>query len=138
MGALDGRADVGAGDSFSSLADAVASVEAELALELLTGEQAQDAAVAAMCRRLLSGVVSPRELTYWVTRIVGWRGSIRTRPLLTLEDDYCDVPLTTAQELDLDDRVRTAAEAFLAGPATEPVSGGGLRAVLRRWRAGSG
>lgn len=111
--------DVTGEESFSELGRTVTELEERLRVTPLEGTEAQDAAVAAMCRRLAAGHLTPREVTYWVTHVVGWRGSPRTQPLLALEQDYCAAPLSDEEVAELDEQVRSAARDFLAGPATE-------------------
>lgn len=125
--------DVRGDESFAALDRIVSDAEDRLGVERLTGVFAQDAAVAAMCRRVVEERLSPRELTYWVTRVVGWRGSVRTQPLLDLEQEYCGRPLSD-DELDaLDARVRTAAEVFLS-TADGAGDSGDVRPRLQRVR----
>lgn len=125
-------------ESFKELDDVATRLEESLGVESLTGSELQDAAVAGMCRRLESGDVTPRELTYWVTRVIGWRGSVRTQPLLDLEQEYCNLPLTDEEVTALDVRVRTAARDFLLEPEAAEVrpKRGRVRRLLRR--SGSG
>ena len=108
-------------ESFATLQRIVEATEERLGLERLTGAAAQDAAVAAMCRRVVEDRLTPRELTYWVTRVIGWRGSARTQALLDFEQAYCDLPLTDEDVAALDGRVRTAARYFLVEPEVDQV-----------------
>lgn len=103
----------------------VSALADELGLEPLDGASAQEAAVAAQCRRHLEGTVTARELTYWVWRVVGLRGTERTRPFMSLEDEYTQFAAYDCSAIDAD--VTTAAQAFLQ-PA--PV------ATKKRWSFG--
>jgi len=118
----------------------VTAVEAAAGVEPLSGTAAQDAAVGVMARRQLDQMVSARELTYWVTRVVGLRGGPRTQVFLDLEQDYC-TRLGDDDVADLDARVAAEAERFLGG-ADEPEaverSGQGLRGWLSRRRTQQG
>jgi hypothetical protein len=132
--AVEALATGGEDASRSGFARLVATCLEALGQEPLTGIDLQDSAVAAQARRQLAGAITPRELTYWVTSAVGLRGSARSQPFLTLEQEYCD-RLADPDVSDLDDRVRVAAQTFLAG-ADESETAGGLRQlfakVLRR------
>lgn len=123
-------------ESFATLERIVEATEDRLGLERLTAAAAQDAAVAAMCRRVVEDQLTSRELTYWVTRVVGWRGSSRTQALLDLEQAYCDLPLTDEEVAVLDERVRTAARDFLVEPDVAEVrtKRQRVRRLLRRSR----
>lgn len=130
--ALRRLAEEGAEGSRTRLADLVAATAEELELEPLAGATRQDAAVAAMARRLTAHEVTPRELTYWVTRVVGLRGGDGTRSFLTLEQEYCD---RLGEEVtDLDVRVREAAAIFVTAGETEPSHPGRLGLLARLLR----
>lgn len=98
--------------SRTRLAAMVTELANALDLVSLGGVAAQDAAVAAMARRLLADEVTPRELTYWVTRVVGLRGGLGAQRFLELEQEYCDRPGEGGT--DLDGRVRDAARDLLS------------------------
>ena len=83
----------------------------ELRLTQLEGSDVQDEAVAAMCRRHLAGEVSARELTYWIWRVVGLKGSERCRPFLQFEDEYTRYAAYDCSAIDND--VTAAAEEFV-------------------------
>lgn len=114
-----------------ALVDAVAEV---LDVPRTEGADLQDAAVAVMARRHLDGRVSARELTYWVTRVVGLRATARSHVFLTLEDEYCAYPWGDDDLAALDARVGEAAQAFLAAPQVDQRENG-LRAALKRLRS---
>lgn len=116
--------------SRARLGSLVQGLTEHLELEPLTGARAQEAAVAALARRMLAGDVTPRELTYWVTRVVGLRGGRGAQELMGLEQEYCerlgeDVP-------DLDERVRTVAGRLVDAGADE--TGEERTGLLARWR----
>ncbi|MBE7324481.1 hypothetical protein IEQ44_07430 [Nocardioides sp. Y6] len=116
--------------SRAGFARLVGALEDALGLEALSGVEAQVAAVQGMVRRLLADEVSPRELTYWVTRVVGLRGGRDAQELMALEEEYCE---RLGQDVtDLDARVRAAAERLAdAGPEE---SRGRRTGLLARWR----
>lgn len=123
-------ADKGESCSRTRLAALVSEVAEEIDLAPATGLQAQDDAVEAMARRLLASEVTPRELTYWVTRVVGLRGGEGSRTFLSLEQEYCD--RLGEDVADLDRRVREAAAAFVA-TAGRPESGSRRTGLLTRF-----
>ena len=119
-------------ESYAATSALVDDAAVALSVPTLEGADLQDAAVAAMVRRHLSGRVTPRELTYWVTRVVGLRATARAHVFLSLEDEYCAYPWGEEELAALDARVTEAAHAFLTGP--EETTPGGLKALLGRWR----
>lgn len=116
--------------SRTRLSALVSALAEELGMEPLTGAEAQEAAVAAMARRVVAGEISPRELTYWVTRVVGLRGGAGAHRFLSLEQDYCD---RLGEDVsDLDATVLEEAAALLTpGPSRDSGSPRGGRAS--RW-----
>lgn len=119
-------------ESYAATLTLVEAVVAELGVPELDGAALQDAAVGGMARRHLAGRVTARELTYWVTRVVGLRATARAHVFLTLEDEYVSYPWGESELAALDARVTEAAEAFVAPEPDLP--GTGLGARLRRWR----
>ena len=83
----------------------------ELGLPQREGADLQDAAVAAMCRRHLAGGLTARELTYWIWRVVGLKGSERCRPFLKFEDEYTRYAAYDCSAIDAD--VTTTAGDFV-------------------------
>ncbi|MFC6152438.1 hypothetical protein [Nocardioides yefusunii] len=111
----------------------VTELQHEMGLGDITGEDAQQLALAAMTRRHITGHVTHRELTYWVTRVIGLRGGESGRIFLQLEQQYCD-RLGEADVTDIDTRVHDEATALAEGrrsPSAPPLKKG-LLGLLRR------
>lgn len=117
--------------SRTRLAGLVADLADQLGLTALSGVVAQDVAVEAMARRLLADEVTPRELTYWVTRVVGLRGGPASQRFLALEQEYCD--RLGEETADLDARVNGTAQDVVTAGGDGPVDADrpGLLARLR-------
>lgn len=112
--ALDAVRDLDEDVSLGQIHRAVAALHDALQLDVVEGSALQEAAVAAQCRRHLAGELSARELTYWVWRVVGLRGSERTRPFMGFEDEYTRYAGYDCTAIDAD--VTTAAATFLEPP----------------------
>lgn len=100
--------------SLARIHRSVTAMAAELGMDELTGSPAQEAAVAALCRRHLAGEVDAREVTYWVWRVIGLRGTERTRPFMALEDEYTRYAAYDCSAIDAD--VTETARTFLEPP----------------------
>lgn len=123
--AVDDLAALGAAAGRVRFAELVQACVTDLGLDVLSGPELQDRAVAAQCRRLLDGRLTERELTYWVTRVVGLRGSSHVQTFLSFEDEYTRFAAYDCSEIDRD--VREAAEQFV-----EPVAPVRRRGLFRR------
>ena len=130
--AVRALADATGDESYAVTKALVDDVAEAIEVPTLEGADLQDAAVATMVRRHLAGQVTARELTYWVTRVVGLRATARSHVFLSLEDEYCAYPWGEDELAALDARVTEAARDFLAAP--EEDGRGGLRALLGLWR----
>ncbi|WP_300682116.1 hypothetical protein [Nocardioides sp.] len=108
----------------------VVAVQEAHGIEAFTGITAQDEAVAAAVRQYQADRITPRELTYWVTRVVGLRGGVRTQVFLDLEQAYC-ARLADDDVSDIDQQVSAASEGFLAGDAPQAGQGESRRRGLR-------
>lgn len=104
----------GPGASRGGVHRMVTELAAELGLHDITGEAAQEHALTAATRRFVGGDLTPRELTYWVTRVIGLRGGERGRVFLQLEQEYCD-RLGESDLSDIDSRVAAEATALAEG-----------------------
>lgn len=130
--AVRALADATGEESYAATKAFVDDVAGALGVPELTGADLQDAAVTAMARRHLAGRVSARELTYWVTRVVGLRATTRSHVFLTLEDEYTAYPWNDDELAGIDARVTAAARDFLTPP--EPERSRGLKGALGRLR----
>lgn len=120
-------------DSYWTLRPVVERTLEELAISY-PGPDSDDVQIAAarvMCRRLLGGSLTARDLATWAHRTIGHEGAARLQPLVELDDAY-DVSEYTGDSLeDLETAAHRAAKSLLAG---EPLP---VRTAATPARAGS-
>ena len=69
-------------------------------------EQAEAAAVVALCGDVLAGRMTPRDLAAWAHRVVGHGGAAMAQPLVDLDDRYDMTEHTAETEEQLDAEVQ--------------------------------
>ncbi|MBR7743749.1 hypothetical protein KC207_10655 [Phycicoccus sp. BSK3Z-2] len=77
----------------------------------------QVAAARAMCRRLVTGTITPRELTRWAHSAAGHDGAENLQPLVLADDEYDDADELASSTADIDEKVREEAAALLTSPS---------------------